>query len=454
MAEETIFALSSGAGKCGVAVIRVSGPGARFALETMAGRPPAPRQATVRAIRNRNGEILDRALVLWLPAPHSFTGEDMAEFHVHGGRAVLAAVLDELAGLPDFRPADAGEFTRRAFVGGKLDLTAVEGLADLIDAETEAQRRAALRQADGALDALYGDWRVQVLALRALAEAAIDFIDEDDVPTDAVEQIGTGLSALIPALADHLDRGARSQRLRDGVMVAVVGAPNAGKSSLVNALAGRDVAIVDAEAGTTRDVIEVRLDLAGVPVSLIDTAGIRETGSRVEAEGIRRARDAMGRADLAIELIDSSAIQQHVREEQENRIGDSGENVECWRILSKSDLATDASCDVGGSGSTFRHAISVHTGAGVDALLGDLTDFVADRAGLTESAGMTRARHRAGVSAAHRNLLRAVEVCDIASLELCAEELRAAGDALGRLTGAIDSEEVLGEIFSSFCIGK
>ena len=285
--------------------MRISGPGARFGLETLTDSLPEPRRASLRFIRTESGEAIDRGLVLFFPGPESFTGEDVAEFHVHGGRAVVAALLAALSALPGFRAAEAGEFTRRAFHNQRMDLTQVEGLADLVAAETEGQRRQAMRQAEGVLGRLYDGWREDIIRARALIEAELDFPDEDDVPGSISDEAWAMVAALETEIADHLaDR--RGERLRDGAEVVILGAPNVGKSSLVNAIARRDVAIVTAEAGTTRDLIEVRLDLGGYPVTLVDTAGLREAAGLVEREGIRRAEDRAARADLVLWLVDAT----------------------------------------------------------------------------------------------------------------------------------------------------
>ena len=286
-----------------MAVIRISGPGVRFGLETLIGSVPEPRRATLRSIGRGSAKPIDRGLVLFFPAPESFTGEDVAELHVHGGRAVVAAVLAELAGFAGFRPAEAGEFTRRAFLNGRMDLTEVEGLADLIAAETEAQRRQAVRQAGGALRVLYDGWRERLVRARALIEAELDFADEDDIPASVSGGAFAEARAVGQEIAAHLaDR--RGERLREGAEVVVLGPPNAGKSSLINAIAQRDVAIVAPEPGTTRDLIEVRLDLGGYPVTLVDTAGLRDAAGEVEREGIRRARVRAEGADVVLWLAD------------------------------------------------------------------------------------------------------------------------------------------------------
>jgi tRNA modification GTPase len=437
----SIYALSSGHGKAGVAVIRISGPQTGFVLHAMASGIPEPRVVRLTAIRNpETGDVLDRGLVLWFPAPRSFTGEDMAELHVHGGRAVLEAVLQALAGLTGLRLAEPGEFARRAFENGKLDLTAAEGLADLIDAETEAQRRQALRQADGVLRLLYDGWRERLIAASAALEADLDFADEADVPESIAATARPAVEALAREIAAHL-QDARGEILRDGFHVVIAGPPNAGKSSLLNALARRDAAIVSAEAGTTRDIIEVRLDIGGYPVVLMDTAGIREAGGEIEREGIRRTLDRMRGADLVLWMEDASqpATAPHTAPEAED-------SAPVIRIASKVDLSASRS-----QGEVVP--ISAKTGEGLDRLLDALLDHIRNRLASTEGATITRARHRAGLTEAHDALLDFL-AGDANAIELRAEDLRRAATAIGRITGRVDVEDILDKIFADFCIGK
>jgi tRNA modification GTPase len=446
---DTIFALSSGHGRAGVAVIRVSGPMAGVVVERMAAPMPKPRFAAFRTIKHpESGEVLDQALVLWFPAPKSETGEDMAELQIHGGRAVIAGVLEAIGSIEGCRLAEPGEFARRAFENGKLDLTGVEGLADLIDAETAAQRRQALRQADGALTRLYGGWRDELIEALALLEAAIDFSDEADVARDAEAMARERVAELEDAIARHLDDGHRGELVRDGFQVVLAGAPNSGKSSLLNALARRDVAIVSDEAGTTRDIIEVKLDLEGLPVVVSDTAGIREAAGKVEQEGIRRALQRAEQADLVVWLVDatdeSAALASPVR--RQARDGDESKTLV---VQSKSDLV-DAARRPALPGAVL---LSDVTGEGIVVLTGLLADAARSRIGSDEAPALTQARHRHHLEQCLGSL-RAALAQRAGASELAAEDLRRAADALGRVTGAVDVEDVLDAVFGRFCIGK
>jgi tRNA modification GTPase len=436
MAAATIFALASGAGRAGVAVIRISGPEAGAALRTLAGSLPEPRMARVRTLRSA-GETLDDALVLWFPAPGSFTGEDVAELHVHGGVATIAAVATALQGC-GLRLAGPGEFTRRAFENGKLDLTAAEGLADLVDAETEGQRRQALRQMEGALAQLYDGWRARLLSALALLEAEIDFPDED-LPDGVASRATPVIAALADDMAAHLADGARGERVRDGYRVAIVGAPNAGKSSLLNALARREAAIVSDVPGTTRDVVEVRLVLGGFPVWIADTAGLREARDAIESEGVRRALARAEDADLRIGVSEGVVDARLAAALKPNDL----------LVQSKADLHPDDAPSLQSAWQTL--SVSSVTGAGVAALEAALSDRVARALGSAEAPALTRTRHRALVDEAVQALRRALTAN---GAELAAEDARLAARALGRITGRIDVEDVLGEIFATFCIGK
>jgi tRNA modification GTPase len=532
----TIVALASGRPPAAIAVIRLSGPQAAETVQALCGRLPPPRRASLTRFRDpHSGDTLDQGLALFLPGPGSPTGEDVAEFHVHGGRAVVAAMLAALTALPGVRLAEPGEFTRRAFFAGRMDLAAVEGLADLVAADTDAQRRQALAQASGALGARVGLWRSHILEARALAEASLDFADEDDVAADALEQARAGAAALRGDIAAALAASAGGERLREGFRVVVLGPPNAGKSSLVNALARREVAIVTEEAGTTRDLIEVHLDLGGWPVVVTDTAGLRKAAGRIEAEGIRRALARAEDADLVLwlspadapeeppndlpaapmivvttkadlpsaepnaaaagEQVEASAIHPLLPAEGGEKVPEGrmraarasateaedaasapmrrgphpalratlsrpapgkGESAEApagsLEAMGSAAIQSTLSASTAPSANPAPRAISTHTGAG----LAELVDFIAARAaaGLAggEAAVLVRARHREAAEAALAALDRAT--ASAVSPELVAEDLRLASEALGRIVGAVGVEDVLGQIFSAFCIGK
>jgi tRNA modification GTPase len=438
---DTIVALASGAGPAAVAVIRISGPCTRAVLEALCGGVPPPRRAALRDI-GVGGAPLDRGLVLWFPGPASFTGEDMAELQVHGSRAVVLAIVDAVLGLRGTRLAEPGEFARRAFENGKLDLTEVEGLADLTAAETEAQRRQALAQAEGSLRRLYEGWRGELVKAQALVEAGLDFADEGDVAADVSAKARAIVMPLLAGIERHLaDRS--GERLRAGIHIVIAGPPNAGKSSLMNALAKRDVAIVSEEAGTTRDVIEVHLDVGGLPVILTDTAGIREAEGRVEAEGVRRALARAEDADVVLWVIDSTAPVW----EPPALLG----TIRRINALNKADIARNLEGISACHGDLVE--VSAKTGQGLDRLIARLEEeAVFEAKPATGAAVLTRARHRAELVPARDALQRFVNH-DLGP-ELKAEELRIAARHLGRLTGRIDVEEILAAIFAEFCIGK
>ncbi len=427
MERETIFAVASGAGRASVAVMRISGPTSGATLDRLCGKRPPPRRASLRTLRGADGDVLDRGLVLWFPAPGSYTGEDTAELHLHGSQGVLNAVAETLraAGL---RIADPGEFTRRAFLNGRMDLLEAEGVADLVEAETGTQRRQALRQMEGALGALYRGWSGKVREILAEQEAMIDFSD-DEVPAPERGRVIDDAAAVAAALAAHLDDSGCGERIRDGLVFAVVGAPNVGKSSLVNALAGRDVAIVSSTSGTTRDPLEARLELGGMPVTLVDTAGLREGGDEIEMEGIRRARGRAEDADLIIEVIDD------MRRDMAYPTA--------LVVANKIDLAPPASPNAIG--------VSTVTGAGLPDLRRILGEAARKTVAQDGSPPLTRTRHRLHLESALTELR---DVSDTALAELRAEHLRRALHALGGLTGEITSEDILDTIFSRFCIGK
>lgn len=426
---ETIFALASGRVAAGVAVIRLSGAAVPAAVRALAGGLPAPRRASLRRLRWQ-GAVLDQALVLWFPGPASYTGEDAAELHIHGGRAVIAAVTGALVGL-GLRPAEAGEFTRRAVLNDRLGLLEAEAVGDLVAAETEAQRRQALRQMEGALGALYQDWRTRLIHLLAHLEAAIDFPDED--LGEGVEgAVRTGAQGLLAEIRSHLaDRS--GERLREGFEIAILGAPNVGKSSLLNALARADCAIVSDRPGTTRDVIEVVLDLGGYRVVLLDTAGLRESDDPVELEGIRRARDRGAAADLRLVVVAAG-----------DRVPAAGADE--LVVVNKIDRAGATQVPPGAV------AVSAVTGAGMAHLARLLAAAVGARLAPPEQPALTRARHRHGMAAAAAAVARAL--APGLALDLMAEELRLAARAVGQVVGAVDVEDLLDVVFRDFCIGK
>jgi tRNA modification GTPase len=449
----TIFALSSGRPPAAIAVVRISGPRAGAALETLVGRLPEPRKAALARVRDpASGEVIDEALALWFPAPRSETGEDVAELQLHGGPAVIAGVLDALAMIEGCRPAEAGEFTRRAFENGRLDLTAVEGLADLIAAETQAQRRLAFRQLKGLIGDRADAWRRRLIEALALVEARIDFSDEADVPEDLLGPALHAAQQLRDEIAGVLADGRRGERLRDGLVVAIAGPPNAGKSTLLNRLARREAAIVSPYAGTTRDVIEVHLDLDGYPLTLLDTAGIRDSAEPVEQEGVRRARERAAAADLVLWVIDPSAGGLAANGSPE----DFG-NAEVWLVRNKSDLA-GRSCANATRPNKYEYeftlSISALLGDGIERLTAALAAYAKTYFAGTESAVVTRARHRHALEETVAALDRALARDHSTDEELIAEELRAAATMLGRLTGRVDVEDILDVIFRDFCIGK
>jgi tRNA modification GTPase len=458
--EDTICALSSAPGRAGVAVIRVSGPRAREIVERLTGPLNQPRRARLRRVRTIDtGEEVDRAIVLWFAGPSSFTGEDVAEIHLHGGRALVARVLGELIAL-GCRIAEPGEFAQRAFENGKIDLTEAEGIADLIDAETEAQRRQASLQARGALGRLYDGWREFLVSALALTEAAIDFSDEADVSARALEEARAIVLELSRTIAAHLQDGRRGEILRDGFRVVLAGAPNVGKSSLLNALARRDAAIVSTEAGTTRDVIEVRLDLGGLPVIVSDTAGLREAQGEVEREGMRRTIERGREADLVVWMTEAAAPHWEMPDE----LARSG--VPVLRVANKSDLIDGPRLDPSKVADIEPQAralafeddslpvlISAKTGDGVAVLAAKIASLARERIEPGEAPVITQERHRIAVEDCLEHLQDYFRAA-ASEAELRAEDLRQAANALGRITGKVDAEQVLDRIFSRFCIGK
>jgi tRNA modification GTPase len=435
---DTIFAPATPAGRGGVAVLRISGPGAGPALQALTGRPlPAPRLATLAELRDPDdGAPLDRGIVLWFPGPASYTGEDVVELHLHGGRAVTRGVVEALSRIAGLRPAEPGEFTKRAFLAGKLDLTGAEAVADLVDAETRAQRLQALRQLGGALGQLYEGWRSALMRALAMTEAALDFPDEG-LPPELAAEAERIVAEVSAAIAVHLDDAGRGERLREGVHIAILGPVNAGKSSLLNALARRDAAIVSDRPGTTRDVVEVALDLRGFPVVLADTAGLRDTADEIEAEGIRRSHRRAAEADLRLVIRDAA--------EPAPADASLGPGPDTIRVLNKIDQVPDA------SRADDEIAVSIRTGAGLDRLLAVLAEAVERRLTGDGSPALTRARHRAALEDARDALAR---VPSAPLPELAAEDLRLALRAIGRITGRVDVEDMLDLLFGSFCIGK
>jgi tRNA modification GTPase len=442
--DQTIFALSSGRPPNAISVVRVSGAHAGTTLTSLAGKIPLPRMATRALIRDDNQQPIDDALVLWFPGPASATGEDVAEFHVHGGRAVLAALFAALSSSENVRAAEPGEFTRRAFENGKLDLTEAEGLDDLIHADTDRQRRQALRQLKGLLGDKARNWRAQIIEASALIEAGIDFSDEGDVPAELIAPALAKVRQLHDEIAEVLAAQGRSERLRDGLVVAIAGPPNVGKSTLMNQLARREVAIVSPHAGTTRDVIEVQLDLDGYPVTVIDTAGIRETEDPVEQEGVQRARARAAEADLVLWLVED--------ERQEHAVEGA---TPVWMVRNKIDL--DAlSGDAAGMGRTWGSSyfeISASRGDGLKELIAALVCHAENYFGSDEGGLISRERQRILLRETAASLRRSIDTVEVGE-ELMAEDLRAAAQSLGRLLGRVDVEDILDRIFREFCVGK
>ena len=441
---DTIFAPATAQGRAAVAVIRISGPEAGRALVALAGRLPRPRRATMRRLSDASGAPVDEAIVLWFPGPESYTGEDVAELQVHGGPAVVGAVTRALSAL-GLRLAEPGEFTRRAFEAGRMGLDQAEGVADLVDAETEAQARQALAQLEGALGRRYETWRSSLAEALAYVEAAVDFPDEE-VPVDVTARALPVVSGLVADLEAALADAARGERVRDGYRIALIGAPNAGKSALFNALLRRDAAIVTPTPGTTRDVLETAIVVEGYKVILADMAGLRAAGDAIEAEGVRRARAWAEAADLRLWVVDGSATDGAWREAADLVQPDD------LTVLSKADLPTGADRRAIGEG---RCALSVSTltGEGVEALALALGARVVAALGGADFPAVTRERHAGLLSEALANLAR-VDAAALETPELAAEDLRLAARALERVTGRIGAEDVLDVVFGSFCIGK
>jgi tRNA modification GTPase len=441
--QQTIFALSSGRAPSAIAIVRVSGPEAKAALTSLAGMLPPPRTASRALLRNADQTPIDDSVVLWFPGPASATGEDVAEFHVHGGRAVLSALFAALSRFENVRAAEPGEFTRRAFENGKLDLTEAEGLDDLIHADTDRQRRQALRQLKGLLGDKARDWRAEIIEASALIEAGIDFSDEGDVPAELMAPALAKIRALLGEIEEVLAAQGRSERLREGLVVAIAGPPNVGKSTLINLLARREVAIVSPHAGTTRDIIEVQLDLDGYPVTVIDTAGIRDTDDPVEREGVRRARARAAEADLVLWMSDP----QH--DELPHLSG-----APVWSVRNKIDLNSvgrDASIEQDAGHARFQ--ISASRGDGIGELMMGLNAFAENYFGADDGGLIGRERQRKLLQQTAASLQRSIAAVGQGE-ELVAEELRIAAYALGRLLGRVDVEDILDAIFRDFCVGK
>ncbi len=443
--DQTIFALSSGRPPTAISVVRVSGAQAGVILTSLAGRIPPPRMAVRALVRDANQTPVDDAMVLWFPGPKSATGEDVAEFHVHGGRAVLTALFAALSSFEDTRAAEPGEFTRRAFENGKLDLTEAEGLDDLIHADTERQRRQALRQLKGLLGDRARSWRAQIIEASALIEAGIDFSDEGDVPAELIAPALDKVKHLHDEIEEVLAAQGRSERLRDGLVVAIAGPPNVGKSTLMNQLARRDVAIVSPHAGTTRDVIEVQLDLDGYPVTVIDTAGIRKTDDPVEQEGVRRARARAAEADLVLWLVEDGRHEHAVEGA-----------APVWTVRNKIDLNAVRSHGAGmGQTCGSRYfEISAVRGDGLKELMAALVGHAENVFGSDGGGLIGRDRQRALLRETAASLHRSMSTPGDGREELIAEDLRAAALSLGRLLGRVDVEDILDKIFREFCVGK
>lgn len=428
---DTIFALASGHGKAGVAVIRVSGPDSQTAVQALGARVPEVRRSSLQKIRNAAGEVLDEVVILFFEKGASFTGEDVVELHTHGSIAVVSSVLGGLSDVSGLRLAEPGEFTRRALENDRLDLAQVEGLADLVEAETEAQRKQAFRVLSGAVGDRVEDWRVALIRAAALMEATIDFADEE-VPEDVSPEVLDILNMVQDSITGELAGLSAAERIREGFEVAIVGKPNVGKSTLLNRLAGRDAAITSEIAGTTRDVIEVRMDLKGLPVTVLDTAGLRETDDHVEGLGVALAKRRAEQADIRVFLL-----------EEEGDVPDLEPADHDLVYLGKGDLRLDG-----------LNTLSGKTGAGVDQLVDRLTEFLQKQA--AGAATMTRQRHRRAMEVALTNLASAMDRIQMqdANVELAAEDIRVAIRALDSLIGRVDVENILDEIFSSFCLGK
>ncbi|KAI8092685.1 tRNA modification GTPase TrmE [Halteromyces radiatus] len=465
---DTIYALSTSPGKAGVAIIRISGPNARQVrdkFDIKKKKKGLPRQAAFRRILHPFSRlVLDRGLVLLFPGPHSFTGEDIVELHVHGGNAVIRSILDALNELPQFRLAEQGEYARRAFDNGKLDLTELEGLADLLNAETELQRQLALRQAEGGLRIPFDSWREKIIHSMAIAEAVIDFGEDENIEDGVLDDVMMNIGELRDTIKQHLDDNHAGEIVRNGVQVAIVGPPNAGKSSLLNRLAKREAAIVSDIPGTTRDVVEVTMNLGGYPVILSDTAGLRESDDRIEMEGVRRAKARVELSDIKICLLSLSTLTTTENTQHQIHMDPVVRQVidqDTYIILNKQDMIPGISpLEMANqiqreTGARKVWSISCKTGQGMDVFLKDMIQVLKSRfdQSLANPVLITQARHR-------QHLENCVDCLDAfldmpaGEIVLGAEELRQAANALGRITGRIDVEDVLDALFGQFCIGK
>ena len=446
--QDTIYALSSGAGKGGVAVIRVSGKKVLEVVHCLTRiENPKPRYAYFTEIKS-DGIVIDKPLMIYFKGPHSFTGEDVVEFHVHGGRGVINAVMGAIGKIDGCRPAEPGEYSRRAVIAGKMDLTKAEGLMDLIDAETELQRAQALSQMDGKLSDLYEGWRADLKHHMAYLEAFIDF-PEEEIPQENLDKIDLKINELICKIKVYLDDNKIGQRLREGFLIAIVGVPNVGKSSLINALTKRDVAIVSQSAGTTRDVVEAHLDVAGFPVILADTAGLREGVEEIESEGIRRAVKKASDADLILHVLDAKDYP-HV-----DKLPDELTDKRVLTLWNKTDALPDyerVKLEFTPSLKTDKcFAISAKTGVGINVLWDEIKLILSDSVVGIQNGAITRERYRTALKECVKALESSLHAPE---LELKAEDLRMANRALGRITGVIDADELLDVIFRDFCIGK
>ncbi len=443
-ANDTIYAVSSGSGRAAIALVRLSGPGTGAVLAGMTGSIPDPRHYSLRKLTDpATGDVLDEAVAVWLPGPRSFTGEDCAELHVHGSRAVLAAVFKVLARFPGVRPAEAGEFTRRAVMNGKMDLVEAEGLGDLLAANTERQRRQAMSHMLGEASSVFDSWRERLLQIRADIEAVIDFSEEEGVAAAAASRIDAQCVALVDEMEKAVAAAGKAEIIRDGVKVVLAGLPNTGKSSLLNALARRNAAIVSAIPGTTRDVIEVMLDMDGIPVILTDTAGLRQGGDEIEREGIDRTRHELRAADIVVWVCSADI-----------------ESSERYDASCNPDVVVLSKADLYGPGSGLIRndlprviPVSARSGAGIPELVAALTETLQGRLHLKDNATIVSARQKEATQQSIRRLNDSL-VHDLSGLEMKAEDIRRAAEAVGRITGRTEVEEWLGAIFAKFCIGK